>query len=398
MTEQLAVLALFVFLYSLVAGRLQRTVISGPMIFVSAGFVMGPYGLGWFPGGDPRTLLRTLADLTLALFLFLDAAMANLGVLRRRWGIPSRMLSIGVPGAIALGFALALLMFPSLTVYEAAALGTMLAATDAALGKPVITNPSVPVRLREGLNVESGLNDGLCVPILLVFIALEVGEEGGVGSGLALTLIAEELGIGLLVGVGMTAAAAWLMRKCWDADWMTDIWIQITVVALAISCFALAQSLHGSGYIAAFTGGLLFGRIAGDDTHELVHSGEGIAETLALLTWLLFGIAVVGQVYDRWHWEIIAFALLSLTVIRMLPVYLSLMGSGESRESRLFLGWFGPRGLASIVFTIIVLDAELPGGQLMALVVTSTVILSLVLHGITANPWAARWRESQGSE
>ena len=395
MYEQLAVLAVFVFLYSLVSARLERTVFSGPMIFVTAGFIMGPAMLGWFPGEDPDPLLRVLADLTLALFLFIDAANADLSILRQRYAIPARMLLIGLPGAIVLGFILALLMFDALTVWEAAMLATMLAATDAALGKAVITNKAVPARLREGLNVESGLNDGLCVPILFLFIALELSTGESAERGLGLTLLAEELGIGLLVGVGVTAAGAGLLRICWRRGWVSDVWVQMTTAALALSCFAVAQSLHGSGYIAAFTGGMLFGYIARDETHRLVHAAEGIGETLALLTWMLFGIAVVGDVLDQLTWQVAVYALLSLTLVRMLPNYLALAGSGESSASRLFLGWFGPRGLASIVFAIIVLQEGVPGAELIALVVACTVVLSLILHGVTAKPLSQWIAESE---
>jgi len=388
MYAHLAVLAIFVFLFSITAGRVERSVLSGPMIFVIAGVLLGPV-LGWFPGVATGAELRVLADLTLALFLFVDAANANLAALRRSFGIPSRMLLIGLPGAIALGFGLALVLFDTLTIYEAAVLGAMLAATDAALGKPVITNKAVPVRLREGLNVESGLNDGLCVPIVLAFIALELGAEQGLGSGLAMTLVAEELGIGALVGLGATAVGTGLFRWCRRRGWVTDVWVQITVVALAFSCFGLAQSLHGSGYIAAFTGGALFGFLQKRETHALVNPAEGIGETLALLTWLLFGIVVVEQVYGQITWQVFVFALLSLTVVRIVPIFVSLAGTGETTGSKLFLGWFGPRGLASIVFAVIVMDEGLPGAKLIALVVACTVILSLVLHGMTANPLAA---------
>lgn len=395
MYEQLAVLAVFVFLYSLVSARLERTVFSGPMLFVTAGFIMGPAILGWFPGEDPDPLLRGLADLTLALFLFIDAANADLSILKQRYAIPARMLLIGLPGAIVLGFILALLMFDALTVWEAAMLATMLAATDAALGKAVVTNKAVPARLREGLNVESGLNDGLCVPFLFLFIALELSTGESAERGLGLTLLAEELGIGLLVGVGVTAAGAGLLRICWRRGWVSDVWVQMTTAALALSCFAVAQSLHGSGYIAAFTGGMLFGYIARDETHRLVHAAEGIGETLALLTWMLFGIAVVGDVLDQLTWQVAVYALLSLTLVRMLPNYLALAGSGESSASRLFLGWFGPRGLASIVFAIIVLQEGVPGAELIALVVACTVVLSLILHGVTAKPLSQWIAESE---
>jgi len=387
---ELAVLAMFIFIYSLVAGRIERSVISGPMVFVVAGYLMGPSGLGWFTGDASSNDLRTLADLALALILFIDAANADLSVLKRQFRIPSRMLLIGLPGVIVLGFGFAVLVFDGLTLYAAAILATMLAATDAALGKAVITNKTVPARIREGLNVESGLNDGICVPILLFFIALAVSGEHGGDSTSALLLVAKELGIGMAVGLGLALLGATMLGWCWKQGWVTKIWMQVTVVGLAIASFSIAQSLHGSGYIAAFTGGMLFGYLAKGDTHKLVLAAEGTGETLALVTWLLFGAMVIGPALNLFDWQVVVYALLSLSVIRVVPIFLSLTGSGESVSSRLFLGWFGPRGLASIVFAIIVINAEVPGGEYLALIVMCTVFLSLIAHGISASP-LAKW-------
>ncbi len=390
MYTSLAVFAIFLFCYSIVAGRVEKSVISGPMIFVSAGIAMGSLGLGWLGDSVTRDQMRVLADLTLALVLFIDAANANLSVLKRQFRIPSRMLLVALPGIILLGFGFAVLMFDELSIYEAAILATMLAATDAALGKAVITNKTVPARIREALNAESGLNDGLCVPILLFFIALAVATAtGDQNNTSAIILIAEELGIGSAVGIGFAAIGGITIRWCWRQGWVTKIWIQTTVVALAVASFAVAQSLHGSGYIAAFVGGMLFGYLAKEATHDLVLAAEGTAESLAMLTWLLFGAAVVAQHMNLLTWEIVLYALLSLTIIRIVPIFLSLTGAGESTSSRLFLGWFGPRGLASIVFAIIVLDAGLPGSDFLAIVVVVTVSMSLIAHGVTAKPLAA---------
>lgn len=398
MNEKLAITALFVFLYSSIAGRVERSFISGPIVFVTVGFLIGPMGLGWFEGGAVRSELRMLADLTLALFLFIDASNADLTTLKRSFAIPARLLLVGLPGSIVLGFGLALVMFNVLTIFEAAILGTILAATDAALGKPVVTNPAVPARMREGLNVESGLNDGLCVPVLLVFIALALDTEvKGGNAAMAIRFLVEELGVGLIVGLGLTALGTVLLRACHKLGWVTKTWIQVSVIALVLSCFEVAQVFHGSGYIAAFSGGLLFGSLVRKSKHDIELSAEGIGDVLALLTWMLFGIAVIGQVFGYFTWQIFVYTLLSLTVVRMLPVLLALSGSGESVRSKLFIGWFGPRGLASIVFAIIVLDEGLPGSQFIAVVVACTVFVSLIVHGITANP-LARWlaaREGQ---
>ncbi len=397
MYSELAILALIVFVYSTVAGRVERTVISGPMVFVVTGFLFGPSVLGWLSGNARSEDLRVLADLTLAVVLFNDASNANLSVLKSQIQIPTRMLLLGLPGSILLGFGVAVLLFENFSLYEAAILATMLAATDAALGKAVITNETVPARLREGLNVESGLNDGISVPILLFFIALAVSDETGGHSESAMLLVAKELGIGAAVGLGLTNIGARLLHWCAHRGWVNRIWLQITAVALALACFAVADSLHGSGYIAAFTGGMYFGYLAKAATHKLVFASEGVGETLALVTWMLFGALVIGPAFSTFTWDVVLYAALSLTVIRMLPVYLSLSGTGESPASRLFLGWFGPRGLASLVFAIMVINAKVPHAEVLALVVSLTVILSLVAHGMSANPLAKWMGDKEGS-
>ncbi len=386
---ELGILALFIFCYSLVAGRVERAAASGPIVFVVSGFIMGPMIFGWFDGDVTRDGIKLLADLTLALILFIDAANADFSVLKKQFHIPSRMLLVGLPGVIFLGTLTAAVLFNRLSIFEAAILGTMLAATDAALGKAVVTNKAVPKEIREGLNIESGLNDGLCVPILFVFIALAHGSIEGSGTLHALQLVVQELGIGLVVGLGLTFVGAKAFTWCLERVWVTEIWIQVTVVALSIACFAMAQSLHGSGYIAAFVGGLLFGYIAKEATHKLVLAAEGVGETLALMTWFVFGAAVIGQSFDDFTWTMVVYAFLSLTVIRMLPIFLSLAGTGQKAASKLFLAWFGPRGLASIVFAIIVLNREVPNAKFMAMVVVLTVFSSLVAHGISANPLSA---------
>lgn len=398
MYSELAILALFILLYSLIAGRIEKFAVSGPIVFVSAGLFMGPLGMGWFGGEATIPLLRWLADLTLALVLFCDAATCNYRVLKKQYQLPLRMLLFGLPGAIFLGTLCAALVFTNLSLIEAAILATMLAATDAALGKGVITNKLVPARIREGLNFESGLNDGLCVPVLLLLIAFASGgqTEHGTSSFPGLQLVAMELGIGALVGVSLAVCATLLIRLSLARGWLSDIWMQITLATLAFACFATAQSLHGSGYIASFTGGLAFGFIKGEKSHSMLRSAEAVGETFALLTWFVFGGAVISQTLPLFTWKMVLYAALSLTVVRMVPIFWSLAYSGETTSSKLFLGWFGPRGLASVVFAIIVVNENLPGSNFMALVVILTVFASLILHGITANPLAKRMGGKEG--
>jgi sodium/hydrogen antiporter len=399
--QALALLAVFVLIYSSVGGGVERTPICGPIVFTAFGLLVGPFGLGLMPLDVNVETLRILAELTLALVLFTDAADADLGVLRKTWGLPTRLLLVGLPLTILLGFGLGLLVFHDLSVFEVALLATLLAPTDAAFGKGVVTNPAVPKDVRQGLNVESGLNDGICVPILFLFLALVLGHGVDQSTGsLAFNFFVKEIGIGLIVGLALTTGAVWLLRLCHHRQWISRTWIQLPVVGLAIGCFATAKILGGSGFIAAFVGGLLFGARLKDHRDAFLRAAEGTGDTFALLTWVIFGGAVVGKASQYFSWSIVLYAILSLTLIRMLPVFVSLAGLGMGPEGKLFMGWFGPRGLASIVFGIIVLNSNLPNGPLLAHVVAWTVILSILFHGITANPWAKaygrRWQLAKG--
>ncbi len=387
MYQNLAILAVFAFLYSTFAKGIEQTWVSGPIIFTAFGLLLGPLGAGVLTLDVTNQTLRTLAEITLALVLFSDAASANLSALKKSVRIPERMLIIGLPLTILLGFTVGVLVFDEFTVYELAILATMLAATDAALGKPVITNKAIPVRVREGLNIESGLNDGICVPILFIFIALAVSTKSDAGSMKhALQLVIEEIGIGLAVGLSLAAMAGWVLTLSAKYDWLSETWMQITVFALAVACFAGAQSIGGSGFIAAFSGGLLFGKITKQHKKYLLRATEGTGDAFSLLTWAVFGSAIIGKVIGHLSWPIVLYSVLSLTLVRMLPIFISLAGTGERIRTKLFLCWFGPRGLASIVFTLIVLNENLAGGKMLGTVVVCTVCLSIIVHGVTAIP------------
>jgi NhaP-type Na+/H+ or K+/H+ antiporter len=394
--QDLAILALFILVYSAIAGRIERTWVSGPIVFTIFGLLIGPAGLDLLSFKAHGETIRTLAELTLAMVLFTDAAGADLTVLKRTEALPARLLLIGLPLTILLGFGVGVFLFEKLSLFEVALLATMLAPTDAALGKAVVTNEAVPNAVRQGLNVESGLNDGICVPILFVFLALALGKAGeGSPWQLAVVLVVKEIGIGLAVGLVLTTVAALLLKFAKGQQWFTQTWIQVPVVALAFGCFAVAQFLGGSGFIAAFSGGLLFGGLAKQHREEFLRAAESTGDTLALITWVIFGSAVVGQVVGYFSWLDLLYAVLSLTVIRMLPVFAVLTGMGVSTEGKLFVGWFGPRGLASIVFGVIVLNANLPNSGPIAVTVVCTIMLSILAHGITANPWARAYGERQ---
>jgi NhaP-type Na+/H+ or K+/H+ antiporter len=393
--ETLTLFAAFVLVYSIVAGGIERTWISGPIVFTCFGLLVGPDGLDLLSFEADRETLKTLAELSLALILFTDAAGVDLEVVERNPGLPIRLLLIGLPLTIALGFGVAWLLNLQLEVFEIALVAVMLAPTDAALGKAVVSNESVPEPIRDGLNLESGLNDGICVPILLIFLALtqDVEIEGETWT-FALRLVAEEIGIGLIVGLLLTWVATKLIAAAVARHWLTPTWLQIPVAALAFLCFAAAQLLGGSGFIAAFTGGLLFGRLEKAKLQGFLRAAEGTGDTFALVTWVIFGSAVIAQAVHQFTWTVGLYAVASLTLIRMLPVFLSLTGSGFTTRDKLFIGWFGPRGLASVVFVIMILDAGLPHGGAMAVAVVVTVVLSILAHGLTANPLAGMYGKS----
>ena len=393
MYETLAVLALFVMVYSSVAGAVERRWVSGPIVFTCFGLLIGPAGFALLDWETDRELIRNLAEVTLAMVLFTDAAGADVRVLKNTSGVPARLLLVGLPLTIALGFAVGTVLIDPPSLFAIAVLATMLAPTDAALGKAVITNEAVPDEVRQSLNVESGLNDGICVPVLLLFLALALDTTGDMGPlPLAAKLVFEQIGIGLAVGLVLTFNAVRLLKYARYRQWLTKTWTQIPIFALALSCFSVAQYLGGSGFIAAFSGGLLMAFMEKDLSKKVKEdyllTSEGAGDTLALITWVTFGAAVVGQAIGYFSWTILLYSFLSLTVIRMLPVFLCLTGSGIDTEGKLFIGWFGPRGLASIVFAVMVVNSGLPDSGPLAMTVVCTIVLSIVAHGVTANPWA----------
>lgn len=386
-----AVLAAFVFIYSIIARGLERTWISGAIIFIIIGLLLGPFGLGILEINVNSENLKLIVELTLALILFTDAANANLSVLKNSIRLPCRLLLVGLPLTILLGFGVGRLLFPDFSLIEAAILATMLAPTDAALGKAVVTNPHVPEMIREDLNIESGLNDGICVPLLFFFLAIATNQQTeGSMTQLLIHLFTEEIGIGVLVGVSFGFISPQLGKICLERNWISETWRQASVLAVATACFATAQSLGGSGFIASFVGGLFFGSAFKPKSYkeELLLGSEATCDTLSLITWVVFGSDVVSLALGQITWQIILYAILSLTLVRIVPVFLSLSGMPLDLETKLFVGWFGPRGLASIVFAVIVLDAELPSSSMLAATVACTVVLSALVHGLTANPWA----------
>ena len=393
--QNLAVFAAFLLIYSLIAGRFESRLINGPLLFLLMGWLLGPGGLGLMSLSVDSKGIKLLAELTLVIVLFNDAANTNWQVLAANRALPIRLLLIGLPLTLLGGTLFGLWLYPDLPLLELAILSTILAPTDAALGKAVVSNPAVPAPIREGLNQESGLNDGICVPVLLLLLALIAPTEQHAGTGmLAITLLLEEIGIGLLVALVLTSLTIRLLKTSYLNGWQLPLWRQLTMPGLALLCFALAQTLGGSGFIAAFVGGLLMGRRLGEHKHAYMDSCEGYGDLLSVVIWMVFGATLMPMLPMLLHWQYWLYAAASLTLLRMLPVWLSLLGTGLKPELILFIGWFGPRGLASIVFAVMVLQHEpaLLGQEPIIATVLCTIILSVILHGISANPWVRRFK------
>lgn len=393
--QSVMLLGALAFIYCTTSRWFERTPVNGALVYVIFGLVFGSAGLDLFDLDMNAEGLRVIAEITLGIVLFSDASGTDFKALEDNRNLPTRMLVIGLPLCILLGFVAGVMIFDELAYIEVAILATMLAPTDAALGKAVVSDKSVPMPIRTSLNVESGLNDGICVPVLLAFLAVATGnrEEGGL-----LIYLLQEIGIGLAVGLALAWCGAKLLEESVRRGWITGTWRQFPIVSLAILCFTLAQLMHGSGFIAAFCGGLLFGRMAGHDIHESLESAEATGDLLSMVTWTVFGAAVVGPALGAFGWDVALYAVLSLTIIRVLPIYLSLLGTRLSSFEKVFMGWFGPRGLASIVFAVIVLGENLPGIQTMGMTVIFTVMLSVLLHGVSANPLVQAMASRSGSQ
>ena len=383
------VLAIFValfFAYALVSQPLEQTPVTAPMVFTAAGMLLFPALTGLIEPLVNATIFLRLTEIGLVLLLFTDASHTDLKVLRSIGSLPLRLLSAGMLLTLLLGAIVARLIFPHLSIWEAGILASILAPTDAGLGQVIVNSPRVPIRIRQALNVEAGLNDGLSVPFLLFFMTLAAAKiEGGAAS--FLQFIVEQLGIGAIIGVGIGLIGGWLLSLASRRRWMTTSFQQIGVVALPLLCLLLSEMAGASMFIAAFVGGLAVQTRFKEAGKHSVEFAEEWGQLFNLAVFFLFGMVVVRDrlQFDATDW---VYAFLSLTVVRMLPVAIALIGTRLSSASVVFMGWFGPRGLASIVLGLVYLEQELqlPGEPTIRLAVIATVVLSIFLHGLSAMP------------
>ncbi|MEM7199786.1 MAG: cation:proton antiporter [Planctomycetota bacterium] len=394
----LALIALAICAVAVFSQKAERSPLTAPMFFTAAGLVLGHAGLGWLKLEVGEAGIHVLAELTLVLVLFTDAARIDLRCLRRERNLPARLLGIGMPLTIALGGAAALVLMPEIGWAGALLLAAILAPTDAALGQAVVSNPAVPVRIRQSLNVESGLNDGIALPVVLVLASLAGAREeaGDATYWLRFAGLAVTLGplVGAAVGVVGGRVVAWGTRS----GWINHAFQRLAGLGLALLAFSVAELVGGNGFIAAFVAGLALGNTARGVCACLYEFGEAEGQLLTLLVFLVLGAAVLPEALGEATGVAVLYALLSLTVLRMVPVALALLGTGLRPASGAFLGWFGPRGLASILFALLVVEeGRLATGPLLMTVVVLTVAGSTVLHGMTAYPLAQRYGRYAGA-
>jgi NhaP-type Na+/H+ or K+/H+ antiporter len=399
----LSIFFILVILYTLFAARFDRISITMPMIFVVLGMLLGPYGYGLFQNTVEWLNIERFVEVTMVLLLFADASTLSYNRVRQDRQLPTRLLLIGTPLTIVLGGLVALVLFPGEKLGFALLLGTILAPTDAALGWPIFSNDKVPLRIRQALIVESGLNDGIATPFVTLFTALAVAESLPTKEPFlvpALLQIAIAIGIAVFVGLGGGWLFAWAVKR----GWTSHLAEQIGGVALALAAYSTSLTFGGNGFIAAFVSGLLFGY----STRGQVHAGSEYPETtgtlFSLLAWTVFGAYAVGPVLQAFNPLMLIFAIFALTLVRMVPVAIAALGSKFRGDTLLVMGWFGPRGLASVVFTLIAMESFHEAGRQVELLVGMsvwTILLSVFLHGLTAVPlanWYAKRLENAGTD
>jgi sodium/hydrogen antiporter len=381
-----ACFVLSLFLYSLLSRRIEQTILTAPIVFTVVGMLMFPALQGILNAGFTANVALRIAEVGLVMLLFTDASRTDLNILRSIRNLPARLLSVGMLLTIVLGAVVARLVFPQLSIWEAGILSAVLAPTDAGLGQIIVNSPRVPMRIRQGLNVEAGLNDGLSVPFFLFFIAMAAARVQG-GRGSLMQFMVEQLGFGAVVGLIIGLAGGWLLSLARRKELIAESFQQIGLVTLPLLCLVVSEAVGASMFIAVFVGGLAVQIKFKEAGKQSVEFAEEWGQVLNLAVFYLFGMAVVRD-WPQFSAASWVYALLSLTLVRMLPVAIALIGTRLSAASVVFMGWFGPRGLASIVLGLVFLEQQthFPGEQTIRFAVEATVLLSIFAHGLSAMP------------
>ena len=392
--DAVIVVAVTILGFGIISRRLRHTIITPPMVLVAFGFLLSKSTTVFTDLSPQSSDVSVLAGLTLVVILFTDAARIDIGLLRREHRLPIRLLTIGLPLTIILGIVTAKLIFPEFSLWQAAVLAANLAPTDIALGQSFVGNKDVPIKIRQALGVESGLNDGICLPFFLIAIcgAELSGHTGSLSYWIRFGIL--QIPMGIIVGVSVGYVGGLLIQRAVVRGWMSLSFERLSSIGLALFAYGFAELVGGNGFIAAFCGGLTFGSQYPKLCRSLLDFAETEGQLLTLLIFLTFGALFVPFAIENATPAIVLYSILSLTIIRMLPAFVSLIGTGLEFNTRLILGWFGPRGVASIVFVLILIrESTVPHGDQIAAIAVTTILISVFAHGITASPlalWYAR--------
>ncbi|MBQ4859322.1 cation:proton antiporter [Pseudoalteromonas sp. MMG007] len=386
----IAFIGLLFLIYSISIRQLERTEITGPMFFVLGGGL-----LAWLLPNEGQELkagidfLLPLIELTLSIFLFSDAAKSKLGVLKHSFQYPSLLLFVALPLTLLFGIGCALFLFSDLSLIQASLVAIILTPTDAALSKGLLASTKVPEKIREGINTESGLNDGLCVPVFLIFMLLAKNPESAITASQTLGVFSRELGLAILIAIAATGIFIPLLNFAMKRHYFAQNTSPFLLLGFAMAVFSIAQYFHASGFIAVFVSGLLFDQFSKVEIKkELIEDSEHIADFTSLMIWCLFGFVCAYLVIPKLSSEIVIYALLSTTIIRILPVMVSLQFTALTLKERFTFAWFGPRGLASIVFTLMIIDTQIENKYDIATIAMTTILFSVFIHGISTKPIA----------
>ncbi|MDL5048718.1 cation:proton antiporter [Oscillatoria amoena NRMC-F 0135] len=387
-------MALLILGYGIFSKRAERSVITAPMVFVTVGLLVSFLDIELLHEGPKAGYVKVLAELTLLLVLFIDASTIDREKLKKDRSLPLRLLGIGLPITMVIGALLALPLFPEERALTLILMAFILSPTDAALGQAVVTGQRVPLRIRQTINVESGLNDGIALPPILVCLAILSGDAGeGVNVSYWAGFVVKQFVFGPVIGGLVGWLGGWLVEQSSRRGWMNHTYQMLASLAIAILAYSAAELAHGNGFIAAYIAGLMLGTRTAEIRERIREFGEAESQIMVLFIFLLFGMILVPVSYPYWDWKALIYALLSLTVIRMLPVAISLIGSGLDQKTVWFIGWFGPRGIASVLYLLMaVISLGVQGYERMISIVTLTVTLSIFLHGLTAVPFSRIFR------
>ncbi len=396
MNEQVLILAAgLVLVYAIFSRVASRSVVTAPMAFMGVGLLCSPMGLGLIEIQINNEAIALLATVALTIIVCSDASQVDRRKIRKIEQLPIRLLLVGLPLTMLLGAGLATLTFQGFELAALALLAVLLSPTDAALGQAVITSEAVPKPIREALNVESGLNDGIALPPIFVLLFLLGGDMGDAGAHGWLAFAALQILLGPVAGVLVGIVGGRMIDSAADRNWLDPSFGRLTLPAIALLAYALAEAIGGNGFIAAFVSGFMLGVKNRSVREAMTDFGETEGTLLSLLVFLILGLAMIPPVVEHWSVTTTVYAVLSLTVARMLPVAISVIGMRLDVRTILFMGWFGPRGIASILYLLLLVQyLGVSGYETLIATGIQTIVLSVLLHGVTAAPvaeWYGRW-------